>query len=428
MTPSSRVQSTIQIIEKIMTSRVPMDSVCGDFFRTRRYIGSKDRAAIVEMVYGIMRHMARLSFILDTQKCEKTPRFFALAYLLLTQEPLNRIRDLFDGSKYGPDKLDEDEAAFIDNYKIPDFPEAIEVECPPEHENELRAIFGDNFAAEMKAMLEPATLDLRVNLANSNLEKVMKFLEADNVITHPTPYSPWGLRCESKAFLSRTKAMAKGWIEIQDEGSQLIALACDAKPGMQVLDYCAGAGGKTLALAGSMQNKGRIVAMDIEARRLEKSRPRFRKAGVADIIEVRPISDEKNRKWLRRQKETFDIVLCDVPCSGTGTWRRNPDMRWRTYGPSLEELTVIQGEILEKVAHTLKPGGKLVYATCSLLRAENENQIEKFLEKYPEFKLRELKDMWPRSDAIPCTGSVMRLSPHQHQTDGFFAAVLQKTA
>ena len=140
MTPSSRVQSSIQIIERIMTSKVPMDSVCGDFFRTRRYIGSKDRAAIVEMVYGIMRHMARLSFILDKQKVENTPRFFALSYLLFTQEPVNRIRDLFDGSKYGPGKLDENEAAFIDTFTLPDFPETVEVECPPEHEDELRAI------------------------------------------------------------------------------------------------------------------------------------------------------------------------------------------------------------------------------------------------------------------------------------------------
>ncbi len=427
MTPSARIQSAIHVIERIMSSKVPMDSVCGDFFRTRRYIGSKDRAAIVEMIYGVMRHYARLSYILDEYKLEKIPRYYVMAYLLLSGEPINRTRDLFDGSKYGPEKLEDSERAFIESYITPDFPEDIQAECPPEYSEELHEIFGDNFKAEMAAMLEPATLDLRVNMAKANIEKVMNFLEADNVKTTTTKFSPWALRCENKAFLSRTKAMAKGWIEIQDEGSQLIAYACDAQPGTQVLDYCAGAGGKTLALAAAMQRKGRIVAMDLEERRLNKSRPRFRKASVADIIEVRPLSEEKNRKWLRRQKETFDLVLCDVPCSGTGTWRRNPDMRWHTYGPSLEELTEIQADILDRVMHTVKPGGKLVYATCSLLRAENEDQVAKFIEKYPEFELCPLNDIWPRPELNPCPDqNVMRLSPYQHQTDGFFAAVLMK--
>ncbi len=176
-----------------------------------------------------------------------------------------------------------------------------------------------------------------------------------------------------------------------------------------------------------MGNKGRIVAMDTEESRLQKGKLRFRKAGVADIIEVRPLSDDRHRKWLRRQKGTFDSVLVDVPCTGTGTWRRNPDMRWRVYGPSLEELVEIQSGILEKVAHTVKPGGRLVYATCSLLPEENEKQIAAFLEKNPEFKVMPLSKAWEGAGApVPCEGDFMRLTPLRHNTDGFFAAVMER--
>jgi 16S rRNA (cytosine967-C5)-methyltransferase len=313
----------------------------------------------------------------------------------------------------------------VKNFTLPVFPEEVAVECPERFEEALRALFGKEFFPEMQAMLEPATLDLRVNTSRAPLEKVQKFLEADGVVTEKTPYSPWGLRCERKAYLSRTKAMAKGWIDIQDEGSQLIALVCGAEPGMQILDYCAGAGGKTLALASAMQNKGRIVAMDLETRRLEKSRQRFKKAGVSDMIEVRPLEVDKNRKWLRRQKGTFDIVLCDVPCSGTGTWRRNPDMRWRTYGPDVKDLIPIQSEILMRIAHTIKPGGRLVYATCSMLPEENEARIQEFLEQNPDFYLRPVREILPQ---IPQweDGKFMRLSPYRCATDGFFAAVLER--
>jgi 16S rRNA (cytosine967-C5)-methyltransferase len=175
-----------------------------------------------------------------------------------------------------------------------------------------------------------------------------------------------------------------------------------------------------MALAAAMKNKGRIVAMDIEANRLEKARPRFRRAGVHDIIETRALGDEKNRKWLRRQKETFDAVLVDVPCSGTGTWRRNPDTRWRAYGPALDALLLTQAEILEKVAKAVKPGGRLVYATCSLLPAENEEQVGKFLAAHPEFEALPVDEKLRGAAG----GPYMHLSPLRHNTDGFFAAVL----
>jgi 16S rRNA (cytosine967-C5)-methyltransferase len=360
---------------------------------------------------------ARLGFILQQCKVDDTPRSRLIAHLLLEGNP-QRIKDLFDGEQYAPERLNDEEMSFIEAFKVPNYPETVAAECPPAYEVSLRELFGCDFALEMQAMQMPATLDLRVNLARCTLEMARAALKSDGVETEKTAYSPWGLRCEHKAYLSKTKAYMKGWVEIQDEGSQLIAHACAAKPGMQVLDYCAGAGGKTIALAAAMQNKGRIVAMDLEERRLMKARERIKKAGVSDIIELRPLSDEKHRKWLKRQKGTFDLALCDVPCSGTGTWRRNPDMRWRAYGPALDELIMVQKDILDKVKHTVKEGGKLVYATCSLLREENEAQVEEFLKNNPDYVLHPINMSYAKD--------MMRLTPYQHQTDGFFAAVMMK--
>lgn len=426
MKPSSRIQATIDIFEREQTSRVPLDTCVGDYMRVRRYIGSKDRAEIAQRVFNMARAHARLGWWMERASLDDTPRHRVLAWLILGEGiDLKRSSDLFDGTKYSPEPLADHEKNFVMHHSgqallHTNMPEAVRCECPPQHEERLRTLFGDKFCDEMVAMLEPATLDLRVNVFLATKDKVRAFLEADGVETVETPYSPWGLRCTSKAFLSRTKAFSKGWIEIQDEGSQLIAHVCGVEPGMQVLDYCAGAGGKTLALAAAMQRKGRIVAMDLDERRLMKGRERYKKAQLADIIEVRPLSEERHKKWLRRQKETFDLVLLDVPCSGTGTWRRNPDMRWRTYGPTLEDLMPMQAEIMDKIVHAVKPGGRLVYATCSLLREENENQVYSFIERHPEF------ETVPLDQSLGLGTPFLRLSPMRHKTDGFFAAVLQK--
>ncbi|MCK6417326.1 MAG: RsmB/NOP family class I SAM-dependent RNA methyltransferase [Alphaproteobacteria bacterium] len=424
MTPAARIQACIDIIEKINKSTIPMDSTIGDYMRVRRYVGAKDRAEIAERCYAMMRAWGRVGWWLTRTGTADTPRNRVITFLILGEGcDEKRIGQLFNGAKHSPQEITEAEQGFIarldGSLEHSEMPEAIRVECPSTHEEVLRQVFGADFVPEMVAMLTPATLDLRVNVFLATREKVQVFLKADGVETKETPVSPWGLRCAGKAYLSKTKAFHKGWIEIQDEGSQLIAWLCDAQPGMQVLDYCAGAGGKTLALAASMMRKGRIVAMDTETRRLEKGRERFRKAQVSDIIEVRPLLEERHKKWLRRQKETFDRVLVDVPCSGSGTWRRNPDMRWRQYGPSLEELVAVQADILDRVAHTLKPGGKLIYATCSLFPAENESQVEAFLQRHPNYRPE------PLPEAIR-NGSYMRLTPLRHGTDGFFAAVMVK--
>ncbi|MGN7437442.1 MAG: RsmB/NOP family class I SAM-dependent RNA methyltransferase [Alcanivorax sp.] len=428
MKPASRIKATVEILDSSHRARVPLNKCVGDYMRTRRYIGSKDRRNVAERVYDITRAHARLSWWLEKTNTEDTSRNRVIAWTVLGEgADEKRVNDLFDGSQYAPDSLNEDEHAFAAKlYGQPlerkDMPDAVRAECPPEYEDTLKKLFGEKFQEEMQAMMKPATLDLRVNSFQAEKENVIKSLDKDGIPVTEGALCPWALRCDDKAFLSHTKAFKKGWIEIQDEGSQLIAWLCGAKPGMQVLDYCAGAGGKTLALAAAMERKGRIVAMDTDEKRLENGRKRYKKAGLADIIEVRALSDERHKKWLKRQKEKFDIVLTDVPCSGSGTWRRNPDTRWQKFGPSLEELTEIQAEIIDRAAKCVKPGGKLVYATCSLFEEENEAQVETFLKNHPEFRIEPIEPT--RNLGSP----FMRLSPLRHETDGFFTAILKKSA
>ena len=311
MKPAARIQSTINVQERINdNTRVPMDSVIGDYMRQRRYIGSKDRADIAERTYDMARATARIGWWLQKFDVEDTPRNRVLIWLMIAEgaDEKRITKDLFDGSKYAPEELSAQEkhvVKLIEEGKFggggithADMPSEVKAECPSHYEEKLKAYFGDDFETEMSAMLTPATLDLRVNTFLATREKAKDYLEADGVKTKICKYSDVGLRCLQKSYLARTKAFAKGWVEIQDEGSQLIAQMCDAKPGMQVLDYCAGAGGKTLALAAAMERKGRIVAMDNDERRLNKGRDRYKKAKVADIIEVRPLDD--NAKWLRQ--------------------------------------------------------------------------------------------------------------------------------
>lgn len=218
----------------------------------------------------------------------------------------------------------------------------------------------------------------------------------------------------------------QGEIEIQDEGSQIVSLLVEAKPGLQIFDYCAGAGGKTLAMAAMMANKGRIVATDAVAWRLERSRERFKRSGVFNV-ECRTL-EETNRKWLKRQEGRYDRVLVDVPCSGSGTWRRNPDLKIRLTEQDFDEILQKQYHIMEQASWLVKPGGRLIYATCSILRRENHDQIAQFLAKHPEFKLLPIAPLWTEviGKACPTSDLMLQLTPAQHQVDGFFAAVMER--
>lgn len=434
MTPSARVQAAIELWDKIWSSGVPMDTICGDYFRVRRYIGSSDRKAVVERVYDMMRSYARVGWWLQKTRAADTPRTRAIASLaLVDQLPRPHINDLFSGSRHAPEVLDQAELKLVDaligqTLDHAEMPEDVRTECPRDVFGKIKAVFGTRFADEMAAMLEPASLDIRVNTIKAERVSVMNGLKRHEIETTLTPFSPVGLRAQSRVHLADTKLLQQGVIEIQDEGSQIIALLCAAKPGAQVLDACAGGGGKTLAIAAEMKGKGRIVAMDNSTSRLLRGKPRYVRAGIHNV-EARSLEDEKQVKWLKRQKESFDVVLIDAPCTSSGTWRRNPDLRWRRHGPTMDEIVVMQTQILERFQKCVKPGGRLVYATCSLYREENEHQIDAFLEKHPDFKVMPIADAWTDAGLpvpCPCTGNYMRLAPKQTGTDGFFAAVLQR--
>jgi 16S rRNA (cytosine967-C5)-methyltransferase len=431
MKQAARIQSAIDLLTRIRMGKIPMDATIRDFMAQRRFIGSKDRTAIVERVYRAMRGNARLGWWVSQKFTQDTARLRLLADCVLSEKLSEQeVLDIFSGDKYAPEGLSAEEREFVAalqgrDLSSPDMPASVRCECPDWAEGKFNLLYGDTFEAQLSAMLEPAPLDLRVNTIKADIDTVMQSLGKDAIRTEKTTYSPIGLRAAGKPFMSDSKAFRSGQVEIQDEGSQLIALLSGVKPGMRVLDFCAGGGGKTLVMAAMMENKGNIVAMDNDTRRLEKGRLRYKKAGVHNI-EVRSLEEEQHRKWLRRQKGTMDVVLVDAPCSSSGTWRRNPDLRWRFYGPSLDEILAMQSEILDRVADKVKPGGRLVYATCSLFAEENERQVTAFLERHPDYKVLPLKDAWPFKTPIPCDGEYLRMTPKQHGTDGFFAAILQK--
>lgn len=432
MKHAARFETAIDLLARITMGKIPMDNVIRDFMAARRFIGSKDRTAIVERVYRAMRAQARLGWWLQKAGMADTSRARLLADFVFEESPdKEKTDEIFCGGKYGPPPLSEEEQNLVDMLlketlnNPQEMPVDILCECPEWASARLHDLYGNDFKDQLSSMIDPAQLDLRVNTLKATRDEVRTSLEADGIKTLETEYSPIGLRAIGKPFMSDSKAFKKGLVEIQDEGSQLISLISGVKPGMRVLDFCAGGGGKTLALAAMMQNKGNVVAMDNNTRRLEKGRPRYKKAGVHNV-ELRSLEEEQNRKWLRRQKGTMDVVLVDAPCSSSGTWRRNPDLRWKWYGPELDEIIQMQSDILDKVADKVKVGGRLVYATCSLFKEENENQIAAFLSRHPDYQVVPLAQLWDFGTKILCAGDFLRLNPKDHQTDGFFAAVLQR--
>jgi 16S rRNA (cytosine967-C5)-methyltransferase len=295
----------------------------------------------------------------------------------------------------------------------------------------LEAIYGERLEEEMAGLNASAPTDLRVNLLKTDRDGARRALAAEHVRAEPTPWSPTGLRLAARVPLSGLAAFKDGLIEVQDEGSQLAALLVGARPGMRVVDFCAGAGGKTLALAAAMNNRGKLVACDTAAWRLDRSGIRLRRAGASNV-ERRALTSERD-PWVKRHAASFDRVLVDAPCLGIGSWRRNPDAKWRSTPTDLAELQIRQHDILASAARLVKPGGRLVYVTCSLLREEDEAQAERFLEETPDFVPYSAARAWDEAIGGPCPagltnpgGDYLRLTPAQHGTDGFFVALFER--
>ncbi len=431
MTPAARVAAAIALVDAVEAEpRRPADAIAHEFFRSRRYIGSGDRRNVSERVWGVIRQRLRLEWHLAQLGAAPTPRLLVAAYLLLAEGfSLEGMRQQYPGGRFQATPLSPEEDAVLARLAgrplvHPDMPEEARFNLPAWALPGLASRFGDALAEEAAAMETPAPLDLRANLLKGTREEAITALAAEGIAAKPTPYSPWGLRIDGRQPIAGTQAFQRGLVEVQDEGSQLIALLTDARPGQRVVDYCAGAAGKTLAIAAMMGNRGRITACDVSAARLEGAGRRLARAGVDNAERHLLVPGDK---WRKRRARSFDRVLVDAPCTGSGTWRRNPDARTRTTARDLAELRAKQAAILEDASDLVRPGGRLVYATCSLLPEEDEAQMQAFLDRHPDFAMLPVAEVWrevaPGKEA-PVEGEVMALSPARHGTDGFFTAVL----
>jgi 16S rRNA (cytosine967-C5)-methyltransferase len=435
VTPEGRLAAAIDLLHEVAVQpRRPADAIGAEFFRARRYIGGSDRRAVSDFAWGVLRQRLRLEWWISQTGARVTPRLLALAHLSLAEKRKpGEAAKLFDAGRYSAGPLDAGEMGVAERLAGKpltgkEMPDSARLNLPEWALPGLAARFGTRLAEEAAALEAAAPLDLRVNLLKGTREDALRALRAEGLKPEPTPLSPWGLRLAGRTPVTGTAAYKSGLVEVQDEGSQLVAALVGARPGMRVADYCAGAAGKTLAMAATMNNQGRITACDVSAPRLEGAAKRLRRAGVHNA-ETHLL--ESGDRWAKRRAGQFDRVLVDAPCTGTGTWRRNPDARTRTGIDDLEELCRKQGGILLNSSQIIRPGGRLVYATCSLLPEEDELQIEQFLAVHPEYRTVPLKEAWPEAGlpgSPPMAGPHLLLSPAAHGTDGFFCAVLERQA
>jgi 16S rRNA (cytosine967-C5)-methyltransferase len=391
MTPGARVQAAIEILDLIIAAArangAPADRIVGDWFRTRRFAGSKDRRAVRELAYAAIR------------ACGPVPATGRVAMLRLAQDDA-ALASLFDGSGHAPAPVQAGEVAAAGGI------------APAWLEAELAAsgISGD----AARALLDRAPLDLRVNTLKADPALLELPLAAEPGIAPNSLRLPHGTQIES------WEAYTSGQIEVQDAGSQLVCAALGVEPGQLVIDLCAGAGGKTLGLAAAMDNRGRLIACDVDRPRLSRLEPRAVRAGVTNV-ETRLLDPNREVSALADLAGMADAVLVDAPCSGTGTWRRNPEARWRLTPDQLARYAAIQGRLLNLAAGLVRPGGRLGFVTCSLLDAEGADQVERFLADHPGWQAEA-----PTIAAGEARGAGVRLSPQRDQTDGFFVACLRR--
>jgi 16S rRNA (cytosine967-C5)-methyltransferase len=429
VTPAARLAAAVELLAAVeATPRKPADAVANDFFRNRRFIGSGDRRAVSDRSWRVVRARRRLAWWLERTGAPAIPRLLVAASLLLEGWTLDGVSQSYSGGRFAPERLTPPEATALQGLERhsldhPDMPEPVRLEVPDWVLPHLRARFGAALAAELAAMQGEAPLDLRVNLLKASRAQVRAALAEEGIESVPTPLSPWGLRVAGRRPVTTGATFQAGLVEIQDEGSQIVAALVGARPEMRVADWCAGAGGKTLALAMSMENRGHIAACDVSAPRLEGAVRRLRRAGVHNV--ERHLV-EAGDKWAKRRAGSFDRVLVDAPCTGTGTWRRNPDARLRLRPQDLAELLPKQAAILAHAARLVRSGGRLVYATCSLLLEENEEQVDAFLAAHSGFAVVPLARAWDLPGSLPGPGPYLSLTPRAHDTDGFFAAVLER--
>lgn len=416
LTPE-RLNLLIAAVRKVLPLPAPADVLLRQFFRDHHLIGQNDRSMIAEAVFGILRRRYFLERIVG----KATARELVLAYLTKFQGM--NLRELTP-------LIREVEVKWIQQIKaikLEDQPLFIRAEFPEWLVEKLQEFCSDEEILRMgQALQQPAPLDLRVNSLLAKREEVLDELQQQGIEAQPTPFSPIGIRITEKPAINRNTLFLSGKIEVQDEGSQILGFLLAPKRGEMVVDFCAGAGGKTLLLGALMHSHGRLYAFDTSEKRLNNLKPRLKRSGLSNVHPQR-IDSERDIK-LKRLAGKIDRVLVDAPCSGLGTLRRNPDLKWRQNLEGIEELKKKQLAILTAAANLLKPGGRLVYATCSQLPEENQQIIEQFLANHPQFSTRSCGELLTQQKInLPDIGEYLQLSPLRHNTDGFFAAVLERS-
>jgi 16S rRNA (cytosine967-C5)-methyltransferase len=431
MTPGARLAAAIEVIAEIEARRRPAGDALKDWGLSHRFAGSGDRAAIAGLVYDALRRRASSAHIMG----EGSPRAVALGMLRLERElDADAIGALANGGRFAPAPLSEGERARLAAADLADAPPWVAGDYPEWLDPYFAKVFGEERAAEGAALASRAPLDLRVNALKADRDKAVAALA--DLAPQPTRWSPVGLRIALAAdaknpAIHAERAFIKGLVEVQDEGSQLAALLAGAKPGEQVVDLCAGAGGKTLALAAAMENRGQLYATDLDKRRLAPIHVRLERAGVHDA-QVRTPKSVGNE--LADLAGRVDLVLIDAPCTGTGAWRRNPDAKWRIRPGALEVRLKEQAEVLDRAAALVKPGGRIAYVTCSVLAEENGDQVRGFLARHPGFvvtppgevagALGERAYLFRRAVLMSEEGLLM--TPRRTDTDGFFVSVMAR--
>ena len=419
MHPKVLLDACAELVRLTLTFEHPADAVVSRFFRDNRGLGPRERATLAETVYTVLRKKLLFDHLAPSGSGPKERRLAILGF--------HGPRDFLKSA------LTEQEKNWLDQCDAinpADLMERHRHNLPEWLVQPLKDQLGDEFWPLAESMAQNAPLDLRVNVLKEKRADLQKELARAAIKSVATPYSPWGLRIEGKPALTKLDAFTRGAIEVQDEGSQLLALLLDAKRGEMVVDFCAGAGGKTLAIGATMRSTGRLYAFDVSAHRLDALKPRMARSGLSNIHPA-AIAHERDER-IKRLAGKIDRVLVDAPCSGLGTLRRNPDLKWRQSAKAVQELVVKQAAILDSAARLLKPGGRLVYATCSILPQENEAIAEAFTAAHPDFVPLDagevLGQLKVEQAASLCSGgetgtAYLRMWPHRHQTDGFFAAV-----
>ena len=419
MHPKALLEACAELVARVLKFDHPADAIVSHYFREHRSLGPRERGTLAETAYAVLRRKLLYENLAQSGSGPRERRLAILAFA--------GPRDFLQGA------LTEQEKAWLehcDGIDISSLPERFRHNLPEWLATALKEQVGDDFWPLVKSLEQLAPLDLRVNAVTDRRDDVLRELALAGIAAQPTPYSPWGLRLEGKPALAKLDAFARGAVEVQDEGSQLLALLTDARRGQMVVDFCAGAGGKTLALGAAMRNTGRLYAFDVSAHRLDQLKPRLARSGLANV-HPSAIAHECDDR-VKRLTGKADRVLVDAPCSGLGTLRRNPDLKWRQKPEAIAALGEQQRAILEAAAALVKPGGRLVYATCSLLQEENEAVAATFGAGHRDWRplpCAELLTQVKIPDALQlCSadGWYLRLWPHLHGTDGFHAAAWEK--